>query len=233
MRGKRNRRILLGVLLVLAAGVGCNPILAPFYFIGGFNKTTQPPEYAFYDIAKKDKGKKEFKLVVVPERGRGLSPDFFGQERTLGNVFVENLTASFAENKEKIKIVPIKEVVAYQSKCSREEWKAMLPQEIGKHFGADYVLVMELSQLSLYEPKSFDQFLHGTCRVSLTLVDVDKDEPIKQWEPSLSYPKDGKNQVADIDTNRDKFKLEVFTKVAGKMCRLLTASPTPAYMDID
>jgi hypothetical protein len=233
MRGKTNRRILLGVLLVLAAGVGCNPILLPFYVLGGLNRTTKDPEYKFYEIARKDKGKKEFKLVVLPERGRGLSANFFGQERKLASVFVENLSKSFEENKEKIKIVPIKDVEAYRSKCSREEWKSMLPQDIGKHFGADYVLVMELSQLSLYEPNSFGQFLHGQCRVSLTLVDVEKDEPIKQWEPSLSYPKDGKNQVADLDTNEEKFKQEVFTHLAGKMCRYITASPTPEYMDID
>src|SRR6516225_8396390 len=105
MQGKTNRRILLGVLLVLAAGVGCNPIMMPFYLLGGFNNTKIDPEYKFYETAKKEKSKKEFKLVVLPERGRGLSANFFGQERKLASVFVENLSKSFEENKEKIKIV--------------------------------------------------------------------------------------------------------------------------------
>ncbi len=178
MRRKVCRRVLLGVLLVLAGGLGCNPIMLPFYIFGGFNDPKIPPEYELYKTARKEKEKKEFKLVVIPERGRGLSPDFFGQERTLADAFVKKLEKAFEENKEKVKIVPLKDVEAYRNKFPRDEWKAMLPQEIGKHFGADYVIDMELSSLSLYEPKSFSQFFHGTCRLSLTLVDVDKDEPI-------------------------------------------------------
>jgi hypothetical protein len=233
MQRKASRRVLLGVLLLLASGVGCNPFLFPSYILGVFNDTKIPPEYELYKTARKEKDKREFKLVVIPERGRGLSPDFFGQERKLADTFVRKLEKSFEENKEKIKIVPLKEVEAYRNKFPRDEWKAMLPQEIGKHFGADYVIDMELSSLSLYEPKSFGQFFHGTCRLSLTLVDVDKDEPIKRWDPSLTYPKDGKNQVVDMDNNVEKFRQEFFERIAGRLVRYMTGSSTPEYMDID
>ncbi|MFL5341006.1 MAG: hypothetical protein ACJ8F7_12735 [Gemmataceae bacterium] len=231
MRGKVKRRVLLAALLLVAAGMGCNPFLLPQFISGAFTDNKIPPEYDLYKLGKKDKDKKELKLVVLPERGRGLTADFFGQERELANDFAKKLEAAFEENKAKVKIVPIKDVEAFKS--THSEWKGMKAQEIGKHFQADYVLDLELLSLSLYAPRSHQQFLQGSCRLSLTVYDVDKDDPVKTWSLSPTYPKNGNNQPVDIDNNIDQFRQTFYDRIAGKLVRFLTPSSTPDYMDID
>jgi hypothetical protein len=233
MRGKLNRKVLIALLLVTAAGMGCNPFLFPSFVAGWFSDDRARPEYEFYKLARKEKDKKDIKVVVVPERGSRLSVDQFNMDGELARMFVRKLEAGFEENKDKVKVVPLKDVNTYKSKCSSQEWRAMRPQDIGKHFEADYVMVLELSSLSLYEKKSFGQFFRGSARVTLTLVDVDKDEPVKTWDQSLQYPKDGRNQIADMDKTEEQFRTEFFDKITTKLVRTLTASREPNYIDMD
>lgn len=225
------RRITIGLLIVAASGLGCNPILFPFYIFGGLNNPKFSPSYEFYKNAKKDKDRKDIKIVILPERGRGLSPDFFGQEREFASTFAKKLEQAFEDNKERVKIVPIKDVEAYKS--SHPDWKSMPPHEIGKHFQADYVFALEMGQLALFEPKSYGQFLRGSCRISLAIVDVEKDEPVQRWDMSPQYPKDGKTQMVDMDNNVEKFRQEFFNRVASRLVRHVTAAATPEHLDID
>ena len=219
------------MLLLVASGVGCNPFLFPQYITGMFTDNKIPPEYDLYKIGKKDKDKKELKLVVLPERGRGLAPDFFGQERELAATFVKKLEAAFEENKAKVKIVPIKDVEAYKS--THAEWKGMKAQEIGKHFGADYVLDLELAALGLYAKELRPIPPRYQPGRRLTLYEVDKDEPVKPWSLSPTFPKNGADEPVDADNNFEKFRLDYFDRVAGKMVRFLTPSATKDYMDMD
>jgi len=232
MRQKVGRRTLIALLLVALAGFGCNPLLAPAYFLGMFNNTTQPPEFDFYKKAKAEKKKSEIKIVILPDRGNRLAPDFFGQERELAHKFEKKLAEYFAANKEKVKIVPVKDVDAY--KRSHPEWKTRMA-EIGKHFEADYVFNLELDSLSLYEPRSYQQFLHGHCRVTLSIVDVTKDgeEPVWHQELSPEFPKEGKTQFADMDSSPERFKDTFFDRISVKLCHLVTAYPTEEHIDVD
>jgi hypothetical protein len=196
-----------------------------------FNNTTLPPEFDFYKTAKAEKKKSEIKIVILPEKGGRLGPDRFGCERELAKMYEAKLTGYFAANKEKVKIVTNKEVEEY--KRHHSEWKTQVA-EVGKHFGADYVFNLELDSLSLKDPHSHG-VLHARCDVSLTIIDVAKagDDPVRRWDLPLEFPKDGKMQIADMDSNEDGFKNKFFERVAGKLCHLVTAFPTEEHIDID
>lgn len=232
MRGKRNQRLLLGLLVLAAASLACNPITAPFYLFGGFSNPKKEPDFALWDTAKRDKKKREIKIVVLPYRGRGLSPDFFGSERTLATMFVRQLTERFEANKERIKVVAVHEVQKFQTE--HPEWRSMPAHEIGKHFDADYVVDMELAELSLFERRSHGMFFNGYCRVSLTINDVEKvgQEPVFKQDFPMQYPKSGP-RVADLDNSVDKFRQDFFTQVSVRLAWALTAHPTAENCECD
>src|SRR5262249_7170998 len=153
---------------------------------------------------KAAKKKREIKILILPEKGSHLSPDFFGSEHDLAKAFETKLAQYFAANKEKVTIVPVKDVEAY--KRSHPDWKTRVA-DLGKHFGADYVFDLELEVFSLKEPRSFG-VLHGRCGVNLTIVDVAKadDDPIFRQELLREYPKDGRYMSIDGDGNVNAFK---------------------------
>jgi hypothetical protein len=228
-RTPRERRWLVIVLLaIVAAGFGCNPILAPFYLLGVFNKPTFPPEYAFYEKARTDKDKRNIKVLVLANRGPGVPTDFTGSEVLLGTMFAGKLTAGFAENKEKVTLVPISEVERF--KQDNENWKAMDPRDIGKKFKADYVIDMELLSLSLYASKSHKQFYQGQIRVSLSVIDVEKPDLDAGWrtEYTRQFPASGP-QAIDSDMSQERFMQQFFVRVATDLSWKLTAHPTAEH----
>jgi hypothetical protein len=233
MRQKVGRKAFIALLLMSLAGFGCNPLLFPMYISGMFTAPTQAPEYEFYKKAKAEKKKSEIKIVILPDRGAQLSANDFGTERELAVIFERKLADYFKDNKEKVKIVPVKDVEAY--KRTHPEWKTRFV-ELGKSFGADYIFNLELDALDLYEPRSHQQIMHGRCRVTLTIIDAgakDDQEPVMSWPLSQEFPREGKTQIADLDTNPQKFKQTFFEKIGVKLCHLVTPYPTEEHIDVD
>jgi hypothetical protein len=225
MRGKPNRRLLFGLLVLAVASFGCNPILFPFYIFGGLNNPTYDPDFKLYETAKKEKKKREIKIVILPYRSKTLAPDFIGKERTMATMFARQLTERFAANKENVKVVPIHDVEKFQR--THSDWQSMDPSDIGKHFEADYVVDMELAELRLFERKSFGMFFNGYCRVSLTINDVEKvgQEPVFKQDFPMQYPKSGP-RVADLDDSVAKFEQDFFTQISVRLAWVLTSHPT-------
>src|SRR5439155_17895285 len=102
MRGRLSRKVLIALLLMSAAGMGCNPFLFPSFVAGWFGDDRARPEYEFYKLARKDKDKRYIKLVVVPDRGPRLSVEQYNLDGELTRTVVRKLEAAFAENKERV-----------------------------------------------------------------------------------------------------------------------------------
>lgn len=224
-RMPRERRWLaIGLLVAVAIGFGCNPLVAPLYLLGVFNKSVVPPELPLYERARADKDKRNIKIVILPSRGPGVPTDFIGADVKLATMFSGKLAAGFAENKEKITIVSISEVEKF--KQEHENWKAMDVREVGKKFKADYVVDLELSSLSLYANRSHKQFFQGQVRASLAVIDVEKTGIESEWRRDYTrqYPASGP-QAIDSDMSQDKFLQQFFFRVATDLSWYLTAHP--------
>lgn len=227
MRGNSNRRRLAALLFVIVVSFGCNPLLLPFYiFSDGVTNSKQDPEFKLYDVAKREKKKKEITIVLIPYRNRSLSPDHFSAARQLAGTYVRQLEERFKANKQNVKIVPMRDVDKFQASHA-VEWKTMSAAELGKQFDADYVIHMELMDLSLYERGSNGMLFNGFCRVSLSVHDVAKvgEEPAFTRDYPLHYPKSGP-RVADMDNGLEKFKQDFFAQVATRLSWALTHYPT-------
>jgi hypothetical protein len=222
------RWIGITLLVLIIGGFGCNPLIAPLYLLGVFNKPTIPPEHPFYEKARADKDKRNIKVVLLPSRGQNVPVDFAGSEVKLATMFAGKLTAGFADNKEKVTIVPVSDIEKF--KQEHEDWAAMDPREIGKKFKADYVIDMELSALSLHPKASHKQFLQGNVRVSLSVIDVEKagEEGVWRSEYTRQYPATGP-QAVDSEMSPERFLQQFFFRAAIDLSWKLTAHPTSEH----
>jgi hypothetical protein len=218
------RQKLMVALMVAFVGLGCNPILAPFQLVGLFSNPKGPSQFNFYDRACEAKRKKDISLLVLAYPGQGLSPNYAGADQKLTSMFIKKLDETFKSNKEHVFILPLVEVEKFKRK--NETWKGMTAVEIGKHFKVDYVIDMELSQLSLFEPGT-REILHGHCHIPLAVYDVEKGaEPFEQYEYDVEYPGVGQSVPVDMESNPEKFKQKFFMKMASDLTRLFTPLPT-------
>jgi hypothetical protein len=218
------RQKLIAALVVAFIGMGCNPILAPFQLIGLFNNPKGPSQFNFYDRACEAKKKKDISVLVLAYSGQRLPADYAGTDRILATKFVKKLDETFKMNKERVVIVSLAEVEKFKRR--NDDWKAMTAAEIGKKFKVDYVIDLELRQLSLFEPGT-REILHGHCHIPIQIIDVEKgDDPFEQYEYDVEYPGVGQSVPVDMESNPEKFKQKFFDKMAIELTKLFTPVST-------
>src|SRR5262245_23618093 len=188
------RLALAAALLVGAAllSVGCSPLHAIAYFF-----TPEHREQPLCPLACADR---EVTVVVLanfatpPPHG-----PLFRSDEDLAVGVTRMLEAQFKENGEKVKLVAQGLVKAYQNKNPR--WRELPPQDVGKHFKADYVINLEINSISLADPKNAAYLYQGRADVAVTLTDVSKPvgEGVKFDQPySIQYPERGPMDRNDI-----------------------------------
>jgi hypothetical protein len=104
----------------------------------------------------------------------------------------------------------------------------MDPVDVGKHFQADFVIDLEIGNLSLYEPGSANQLYRGQVdEINVRVVDVEKPEegPIYEEAYSCSYPKT-RGPVPVTDGNARGFRQAFLSHIAKELSWRFTAHPT-------
>jgi hypothetical protein len=204
-RTTSRRLALLGMVLV--AGMGCNPLTAPFFFLFGYEDKI-PPEYA---LVPKEKGD-PVKVVVLVSASGGVSPEFVGLERDLHASFTAKLNEFATLNKEKIQVVPLSKVDRY--KAQHSDWRIKGPKEIGKHFQAEYVVELSVATISLFEPQSMNQLYRGNCEINVDAHDVNSENeaPAHRSVFNCVYPRISPKATTDISIQN--FKKAYIDRVA-------------------
>lgn len=155
------------VLTTLVLGLGCNP-LGTIAFIFEPENVIEPK----CKLSEKDK---EVKVVILCYHGNLEDrPELMPADRELSNRVVRCLEESYKEHKEKVVIVHPSQVKGYLSR--HPDWHTMSRQDIGKHFGADYVINIEINSITLYERGSGNRLFHGQAELTLTAIDVKKPD---------------------------------------------------------
>jgi hypothetical protein len=93
-------------------------------------------------------------------------------------------------------VVPPEQVAAHQDR--NLNWDAVPPSEIGKQFGADYVIFIELLEYSTRDPKMPGLF-RGRARVSIVVHDV--NDPTARWSltPAVAEYPTGHTRLPNAD----------------------------------
>ena len=219
----RQRSILAGcLLLALACGTGCNVLSVPAFLFGPESKR----DAELKKLAADDK-EKEVRIVILTYAGLETRPEFLRVDRELTGMLVRWLEQGFTYNKERVTIVPPRQVEKF--KDENPKWQTMDLVEIGKNrnFDADYVVYLEINSLTLYEAGSGNQLYRGRTKISVAVADVNKPEedPVKK-EFSSEYPSEAKGPVPVGDSSLQEFRQAFLNHVTKKLSWNFTSHPT-------
>jgi hypothetical protein len=189
----------------------------PFFLLPGM----EPKHEAKCKLVPHDK-ENAARVIILSSCGLETRPEFLRVDRELSRLVYTQLEEGFKKNKEKIALVAINQVEKY--KDDHADWHSRSPEEVGKHFNADYVIEVEINALSLYEPGSINTLFRGHAEISLDVVDVHKpaNGPIYREEYTIDYPR-ARGPIPASESNAPQFRQRFLSVVARELSWRFTA----------
>jgi len=202
---------LMTVATVLATG--CSLLRIPAYFFMG--PSTTPPQLVKLAPEGDDKDKEVRVLLLMSIPGE-VRPEFLRVDRDLNDVLSSKLNTYFKENKQRVVLMPVKKVEKF--KDDHTDWYTMDKAEIGNLFHADYVIVLEIESIDLYERGSNRLMLHGQTSIGVSLVDMKRaeDEPLKT-QFVAEFPTKSRGPVQVEEVNLQQFRHDFLESIAKKL----------------
>lgn len=179
------RKLTLGALLLMGAlSAGCQLLALPYFFLPGMEPRSDPA----CPLVSKDK-EKTVKVLILSQTALETRPEFLRVDRDLAQLLSQSMDDGFKKNKEKV--VLVRNSLVEKFKDDHPNWKAMGAVEIGKHFKADYVIELDVNQITLYEPGSYNTFFRGRCDISIVVHDTYHSSEGPKWtyEYSTEFPR--------------------------------------------
>jgi hypothetical protein len=173
-RGRLRARIACLLLAALPLGAcGCSPVLGAIVLMKGFK--TIPPEFV---------GMKGDHVVIVCTAEFPVKLEFPKIDTDLARYMGERFRS------EHIKAVRHGEIAEWLD-THPEQLDALTDyrtiEEIGKQFEADYVLVVNLKEMSLYE-QGYQTLYQARALASLEVYDLEQGERVWSTEHQSTYP---------------------------------------------
>jgi hypothetical protein len=214
--------VLACVLAGALGGVGCNP-LTLVDFIGP--EPQVPAELAILKPADK---KASVRVVVLTDNGVETREEFLAADRQLTDLVTKQLKELAAAQGAKLEFVNLRKVEEYKS--AHPHWKEDARQA-GTDLKADYVIYLEINDLSMYEKGSRELF-RGHADISVSLYKVaDEDGVPEQKHYNGTYPT-VRAEPVDMDTPPAIFREKFLKYVAKHIAWYFMDHPTSStYMD--
>jgi hypothetical protein len=211
------RGYLAALLLVVVTAAGCNIMALPFFLLPGMD----PKHEAKCKLVPHDKDRGA-RVVILTSCGMETRPEFLRVDRELGRLLYMQLEDGLKKNQERVVVVPIGQVEKY--KDDHPNWHSLSPEEVGKHFSADYVISLEINSVSLYEPGSINTLFRGHAEISLDVLDVLKpaNGPIYREEYTINYPR-ARGPIPASEGNIQQFRQRFLSVVARELSWRFTA----------
>lgn len=210
------------LLAAVTMSMGCN-FASMSYFLMPWMDDKTPPKMPLTT------NKKEVTVVVHayfahPLEAQGnFVGDLHGVDGDLSERFTVALKKRYEENRDRIKIIPHYQVRSFVNRNG--DSRLVSAYEIGKHFNADYVISLEINNLSLYKRGSSRTLLSGQTELSVTLFDMSKprQESLVLDEAYRSeYPTSGEEDAAS--TSLSQFRNRFLTQISKEVSRWFAAS---------
>ncbi len=197
-------------LLAAALCAGCDPATMMYFLTP---ETKEAPELR--RLASDDK-KKEVKVVILTYSAMEPRLEFTQADRQLADLLARQLADLAKANEEKLVIVPPRKVEEYKNQHPSR--RGCEPCEVGKFFKADYVIYLELNQMSLYERGSANQMLRGRANISVSLIDMQHPDDQERSEFTCVYPSDSRGAIdVSPETPPNVFRAQFFAYVAKRL----------------
>jgi hypothetical protein len=201
--------------------MGCNLISLPFFLFGPEPKV--PPK--FHELTAKEKDRKN-RVVILTLTGLETRPELSGADRELTSKLAKYLLENSKANDEKLAVVPPTQIDKFKS--DNPNWRTLdFKDDIGKKFNADYVIVLEVRSLSLYQSGSGNQLFRGRANISVTLINCFEEEgATDKTEFVKEFPTENKGEI-DIDAMTvSQFREQFIDYIAKNLSWYFTAHPT-------
>jgi hypothetical protein len=212
-------------LVLLVAGLlsGCD-LATLSYFLMPESKV--PPE-----MKQLASSKKEVKALILTYSDLQGGLELIQADSQLSEILYKSLKQRFEENREKVTLVQPRRVEDFKNE--HPSWKSdMDPVAIGRKFGVDYVIYIEVGSMSLYKKDSYNTILQGRINGLVSVIDVNNhDEPQEKKDFSCVYPNEAQGgKAVDSDTQVGPFRTEFLEQVAKRLTWYFTAhSPREKY----
>jgi hypothetical protein len=155
------------------------------YFLTPENKE----EAELKRLAAMDK-KKEVKVAILVYNHLEPQPDLIQVDRQLSDLLARGITELCKADEETLTIIPTRRIEEYKNNHSSRHGPS--PEEVGEHFKVDYVIYLELNQISLYESGPSSQLLRGRAYISVSIYDIKHpDESRIEKDFTCIYPSEG------------------------------------------
>jgi hypothetical protein len=203
------RRWWLGVVAATLFGAGCDPATT-LYFLTPESK--EAPELK--RLASEDE-KKEVKVAILVYNRLEPQADLIQVDRQLNDLLARAISTLAEQDKEKLTVIPPRRVEEYKNNHPSRHGPS--PEEVGEHFKTDYVIYLELNQISLYEPGAGHQLLRGRAHIFVAVYDIKHpDESREEKQFTCMYPNDSHGPFpADAEMPPQLFR-EMFLKSIAK-----------------
>jgi hypothetical protein len=207
------RGTIVGLVIGFAVlAEGCNISALP-YFLSGCPEPMSTAEMPLLPDVKKKKS--DVKAVVLVYSAMDASPDFLTVERELATRLSRQLQTRCDKNEQRVSFASPAKVQEYKN--SHPDWHLASLEDLGKHFGADYVVYVEIESMSLYEHGSANQLYRGRAEMAVTLVNLQKPEPERTEKHfSCEYPK-ARGPVPVDDQNKRDFYMAFMDYVTTRL----------------
>jgi hypothetical protein len=210
MRSSWRLRALAGVML-LVAGMGCNPLTTMYFMLVGVENKAEPE----FKLAPTDKNR-EVHVVILSDSAPDVETDQVGMDHQIGVEFSRQLEALCKANKERVKIVPFHKIEKFKN--DTPGWKSMSGYEIGRKFDADYVIEIEIASINLYKPGSRKTLFEGACKLNVAALDLRKPQDGPVWRRSVAIPyPSSRGPIPVGDDNADSFREMFVRRIATEL----------------
>jgi hypothetical protein len=205
---------LFGAALLLMPG--CSPLQVLAYFLAP--DSMEPPQCLLTL-----KGKDAKVLIIAAHAGPLPSdPALMRSDWDLSARLTRLLEERYKANNDRVKIVPPTQVKTYMN--AQPRWRELPPQDVGKHFDADWVINLEIGSISLYERSSANFFYHGTAEIQVTVTDVHKpvgEGTVFDETYQLEYPKS--HPLEKTEMSPQKFREKFIDRIARDLAQYFAA----------
>ncbi|MCZ2342482.1 MAG: hypothetical protein LC104_11915 [Bacteroidales bacterium] len=200
------RAVLLSMMAFTSAG--CTP--ASLWWLARGNGKVA----AEYPLPPKE-GKEGITVLVLGSAPPTLPVEFVGIERDLAARIGRKMTDETKDDKKK-KIQAIDQVKVDQFKSSHPDWKVLSPGQIGVQMGADYVIDVGLTAISLYSHDFGREVPQGKASLSVYVYDTaDPERTYREYGHDVA-PRGTDSPMLSAANYRRWFLDRIATEIAWK-----------------
>jgi hypothetical protein len=220
----RNVTILLGLA---AMAIGCGPSSLAVLFMPFVDDRIEPK-------CKLADPKKEITVVVASHfENLEVRPDVQPAAGELAETFANELRKRAQVNKEKIKVVPPLKARPHLAKL-KTPWDAEGLLSVGEKLGADYVIALNIQDMALIKPSTFNQLYQGKADIEVTVYDTHQPalESVIKKDPFRSeFPRS--RPIDQSECSPLQFRQMFINRIARDLARWFTAYPSDEKFEID